>query len=108
VRNCGFEELLDDNLACIPDAPVERIFRLEDTIASQVLRVCEKSAVLGSGVACTFEESLANVLIGNDPTEVNFTCPQIRDVEEPDGGYALYTAPLWPEGATQAVVTGEG
>lgn len=111
LRNCGFEELLDYDQTCVPDREVEHTFRLEDTTTLQVLRVCEMSAALGSGVACTFEDSLANVLIGDDPTTIKFTCPRIRDVldpEEPEGGYSLYTAPIWPENAQQAVVPVEG
>jgi hypothetical protein len=69
----------------------------------QALRVCERSEVLGSGLACTYEESLANVIVGNEPVAVTFVCPQVRDAQDLEGGYALYTAPVWPVDAPQAI-----
>ena len=104
LRNCGFEELPDDELVCEPGETVQRTFSLQETAALQVVRVCEISAALGSGLACTFEQALANTIISQEPTTVSFLCPQIRDEAETAGGYALYTAPIWPADAAQAVV----
>jgi hypothetical protein len=105
LRNCGFEELSDDNLSCNPGTTVERIFHLEDKANLQVVRVCESSRLLGSGVACAYEDSLSNVVVGNDPVAVKFICPEIRDSDLLDGGYAIYTAPIWPTDAPQSVVS---
>jgi hypothetical protein len=104
LRNCGFTELEDDDLTCLPGAAVERTFSLEDSDAIHVLRVCERSAALGGGLACAYEDALANVLMGPDPAAVSFVCPQIRDVDGSEGGYALYTAPVWPEDAPQSII----
>jgi hypothetical protein len=56
---------------------------------------------------CAYEDSLLNVVVGNDPVAVNFICPQIRDSDPLDGGYAIYTAPIWPIDALQSVVSVE-
>ncbi|MDX1416045.1 MAG: hypothetical protein R3293_17745, partial [Candidatus Promineifilaceae bacterium] len=97
LRNCGFTELPADDLSCIPGETVERTFTLQEEAELQALRVCERSAELGEGIACTFEESLANRTIGREPTTVSFTCPPIRDAAGTEGGYALFAAPIWPE-----------
>jgi hypothetical protein len=101
LRNCGFEELTDIDTVCNPGTQVEQRFSLKDTASLQVARICEKSAVLGNGLACTFEVSLANVIIGGDPTVVNFVCPLIRDAEAFEGGYAIFAAPLWTKDDAQ-------
>ena len=107
LRNCGFVELLDSDPTCTPGMHVERTFRVEDATAPQILRVCELSAELGTGVACTFENSFTNLIVGNSPTEVSFTCPLIRDAEDIEGGYALYTASVFGEDVRQTVIDTE-
>ena len=75
--------------------------------APQVLRVCENSAQLGTGVACTVGDSVANVVVGTTPTPVSFVCPAVRDAAMVDsngvivpetqpgvGGYSLYQAAM--------------
>jgi hypothetical protein len=104
LRNCGFIELPEEDHSCTPGTTVERSFRLEAGDGMQALRVCERSDSLGSGLACTYEESLANVIVGNEPAAVTFVCPQVRDAQEFEGDYALYTAPIWPLDAPQAIV----
>lgn len=101
LRNCGFSELTlaDADLTCQPGEPVTWNLRVMDEGAPQVLRVCEWSAVLGTGVACTYEEALANTVLHSELNNIAFTCPGVRDAgaEDPSGGYALYTAPVWPQ-----------
>lgn len=53
--------------------------------------------MLDTGVACTYEDALANVIVGQAETAINFTCPGARDAQEPGGRYSLYTAPLYEE-----------
>jgi hypothetical protein len=60
-----------------------------------VVRLCETSAVLGIGTACTFTDSLLNQVITSTSVEISFTCPFVRDENEPGGDYALYAAPLF-------------
>jgi hypothetical protein len=65
-----------------------------------VVRVCERSAALGTGVACSLRDSLANTVVDAQGSNISFICPAIRDGgqggEEAGGGYALYAAALWP------------
>jgi hypothetical protein len=59
-----------------------------------VVRVCETSRVLGTGVACVYRESLANVIVRDEEAAVMFTCPAARDALEPGGEVSLYVAPV--------------
>lgn len=96
LRNCGFEAE-DDDLICQAGQPTAITYSLAETAVPQVVRVCEASTVLATGVACTYEDALANVIVGQAETAINFTCPGARDAQEPGGRYALYTAPLYEE-----------
>ncbi len=106
LRNCGFTEQ-EDGLSCIPGIQVKLSCTVPETAEPQIVRVCESSAVLGTGVACVYEEVLVNRTIGDGGGEttasLTFTCPFPRDTNEPGGLYALYTAPLLPGGVTQPV-----
>jgi hypothetical protein len=100
-RNCGFTELL---VEYDPDAPictvgdeVELNVAVVGGDAPQVLRVCEVSDALGTGVACTYRNALANIIVSNVSQTLTFPCPAVRDAEEFNSGYSLYTAPLWPD-----------
>jgi hypothetical protein len=46
-----------------------------------VLRICEKSGQLNTGVGCTVANAIANAVIGPTPTQVTFTCPAVRDAQ---------------------------
>jgi hypothetical protein len=95
LRNCGFSEILPDEPAvCIPGDTVN-LTAVAAAAAPQVVRVCERSDALG-GVACVYEDALANVVVDEGDTAVTFTCPTVRDASETTGGYSLYTAPAWP------------
>jgi hypothetical protein len=96
LRNCGFTERAGEDATCAPGAVVGRNVPLEDVSAPQILRVCERSALLQSGVACAYEDAMVNVILDNRDNQVSFTCPRIRDAENFSGGYALYAAPLYP------------
>lgn len=90
---------------CQPGEPVELTCSLADEQAPpQVLRICEKSAVLGVGTACTYTAATANATISGPNTAVSFTCPAPRDENEPGGDYTFYTAPAFPEDEASAVV----
>jgi hypothetical protein len=64
--------------------------------SQQVLRVCERSEVLGVGVSCTFPDSAYNGIIDGDVEPVSFTCPSVRDSASGAGGYSVYQAALLP------------
>lgn len=106
-RNCGFTSIsLPDlpaaaeedgatPLRCTPGSTVQLSCSLNGDAAAQVVRLCETSAVLGSGTACTFTDALLNQVVTSSPVELSFTCPFVRDENEPGGDYALYAAPLF-------------
>ena len=98
-------ELIDPEgaFACEPGRPVTLTCSVENDRAPQILRLCEFSAALGTGVGCTFLDSLANEIIGQEPVEFNFTCPFQRDEQEPGGLFALYTAPVLGEDERQPI-----
>lgn len=105
LRNCGFEEVTieDVDAVCRAQQSVSLDLRTAGGEAPQVLRVCERSAALDTGVACTFEDSLANEIVGPQATQITFTCPLVRDAGQADGGagtgpsYSSYAAPVWPQ-----------
>lgn len=118
LRNCGFTAqalpplptpLPADNgetqpaFRCTPGQPVQLSCTLPANSPPQVLRICEVSAVLGVGTACTFETALATHTVTDDGRDPTFTCPLPRDAREPGGDYAFYTAPLFPEDAAAVV-----
>jgi hypothetical protein len=113
LRNCGFSEQplpplptptpADDEeeaapvYRCTPGETVQLSCGIPTNAQPQVLRICEVSAALGVGTACTFEASLATGTVMGNGRDLSFTCPFPRDENEPGGDYAFYTAPLFPE-----------
>jgi hypothetical protein len=102
LRNCGFTEQ-DDRVACDAGQPLRLRCAVAADAAPQVVRVCERSEALGTGIACTFRESLASVAVEAGGVDVDFDCPAMRDAMEPGGAYSLFTAPLFPEDAAAPV-----
>ena len=79
---------------CAPGEPVQLTCSVDGRDVPQVMRLCEYSTVLGTGVACTFGDSLANTIVTGETAGLEFTCPISRDENEPGGLFSLYTAPL--------------
>jgi hypothetical protein len=104
LRNCGLTKQIDTS-TCTPGAKVTLSCTVPTGAAPHALRVCETSAVLHTGIPCTFDQALATstVDVGATPTTVTFTCPSARDPKEPGGGYALYTGPAFPSDPAQPV-----
>ncbi len=105
LRDCGFQEQKDagSQITCTPGQPLTLDCTVADPLKPQVLRACERSAVLGTGVACTYRDALANEVVATGTTTITLGCPAARDASEPGGLVALYAAPLLPEDAAQAV-----
>ena len=126
LRNCGFGEQLtgvtrlpatssqrpatgqaseeqESPFPCTPGEEVQLSCTVENGAAAQVLRICEYSRLLGTGVACARSNALTNVTVGADSTPVTFTCPFQRDEDEPGGSYAIYTAPIFDEFAAAPI-----
>ena len=72
--------------------------------APQVVRVCEASRALGAGLACTYQDALANVSVDARGADVTFMCPAARDAVETGGTYGLYTAPVFEDDPAAAVI----
>jgi hypothetical protein len=129
LRNCGFTEQLNGITAlpatqsdsgrfqatrtagdelespfdCTPGQEVQLSCTVEDGAAAQVLRICEYSQLLGTGVACARRDALTNATVAEEATAVTFTCPFQRDQDEPGGSYTIYTAPIYDESAAAPV-----
>jgi hypothetical protein len=95
LRNCGFfeVEMNEEDLFCEQGTAVE--ITLPDSYTEPlVIRACEWSNVLNTGVACSYETSLFNEII-LDPTEaISFSCPLIRDSNDLEGKFSLYAFSL--------------
>jgi hypothetical protein len=97
LRDCGFAPQTTLR-SCTPGSTVTLRCSAQ---GSQVLRVCEKSAVLG-GVACALGDSLSNTIVDAAGTTVTFACPAVRDAAG-TGGYSVYQAPVLPSQAASPV-----
>lgn len=99
-RDCEFS-IRSHMETCTPGETVNLSCKLKSpNTDSQVLRVCEASVRLQSGVACRIHEPnnqvLANVVIhkGDQPSLLAFTCPAARDEVEVGGHFATYSGPV--------------
>ena len=90
LRDCGYTYRTPLK-SCTPGATVS--LSCKTSGPAQALRICENSAALGTGVACTVRDSLANKIVGSAATPVTFSCPAVRDAAG-TGGYSVYTAPV--------------
>ncbi|MCA9922876.1 MAG: hypothetical protein KC421_10910, partial [Anaerolineales bacterium] len=102
LRNCGFVAQ-DELFSCAAGEGVEITAVIASAAPPQILRICEVSSQLGTGVACTYEDAIANAVLTAPASQLNFSCPLIRDAETITGGYAVYTAPAFTNDAYQAM-----
>ncbi len=103
LRNCGFTNT-KTAMACTPGAATTFHCTIPTGAAPQVVRLCETSAVLGTGIPCTYQDSLASVNIETTAgVDVAFTCPAARDTTEPGGAAAIYTAPVFGDDTAAAI-----
>ncbi|HMA28595.1 MAG TPA: lysyl oxidase family protein [Thermoanaerobaculia bacterium] len=97
LRSCGFG-LVPELFSALAGANVG--LRCTTSGASQVLRVCERSAALGIGVPCTVAEASANVVVeAGSVASFRFDVPAVRDAAPGAGGYAIFRAPVLPSQA---------
>lgn len=99
LRNCGFQELdlSTADASCRVSQPYSLRLTPQGDSPLMVVRACEHSAVLGMGIACAYEDAVANVVVDGAATTMDLTCPPVRDGGAGEGNIALYAAPLWPE-----------
>ena len=96
-RACGFAEASQGLQECASPGAVESVVIAvaEESLGTQVVRICEASRVLGAGTACTAGDALAQGTIAvGEPADLSFTCPRARDAEETGGLYAVYVGQL--------------
>lgn len=101
LRDCGLTKLAD-GLTCTPGQTVQRRCTLPAGAAPQVVRVCEASAALGVGLACTYDAGLESAVVDGAAT-ISFVCPGARGAGEPGGRYALFGGPAFPDDAPAGV-----
>jgi hypothetical protein len=91
-RDCGFSPPAEIH-SCAAGSTVT--LRCKTRGSKQVLRICETSAALGTGIACTYLNSVSNSIIDGDSENVTFACPAVRDNSTIGaGGYTVQIAPL--------------
>ena len=93
-RDCGFSPPSEIH-SCAAGSTVT--LHCKTGGSKQVLRVCEASAALGTGIACTYLNSASNTIVDGGTETVTFACPAVRDaLTKGAGGYAVQTSPLLP------------
>jgi len=93
LRDTEFSRLGPQLRRCKPKSRVTMRCTIQNNAQPQVIRVCESSLVLGCGLACRFNDTLANVVVeAYQPASFTFRCPGPRDVNETGGAYSLYQA----------------
>jgi hypothetical protein len=93
-RDCGFTPP-GEVYSCAAGSTVTLQCQTEGS--QQVLRACETSEALGTGIACTYLNSAANTIVGGDDQKVTFTCPAVKDAAVAGtGGFSLSHAALLP------------
>jgi hypothetical protein len=94
-RECGFE--YRGVFDCTPGEAIVLPFVAASGLLAPQLRICEASAVLDAGVACTWLQAVATA----SGTSIAFTCPELRDAPG-SGGYSLYVGDVTGSGTPAA------
>jgi hypothetical protein len=92
-RECGFA--YRGVFACAPGESVALEVAAPGLLSPQI-RICEASAALGAGMACTWGSAVARA----SGTTVEFQCPELRDAPG-TGGYSLYLGDVRGAGSPQ-------
>jgi hypothetical protein len=101
LRNCGLEPTAV-TLSCTPGAMTTVSCTAPANAAPQVARLCEFSAKLGVGSACTYSDAAGNGVV-EGTSAITFKCPAARDAFEPGGKVSLYTGAAFPGDGDAAV-----
>lgn len=99
LRDCGFSAGAGPlaQLECAVGSTVTLRCSLPSEAPPLVLRVCEYSEQLQTGVACVFRDAVANEIVSAGETDLTIECPDARDAtSEPGGRVSLYLAPVLP------------
>lgn len=94
LRNCGLEK--EHGLrSCEPESNVRLRCDVPNGSPTQVVRICEASQVLQTGIPCTYNDAIGSGLVSTT-VEISFTCPTARDEKETGGLYSLLTGAIIP------------
>ncbi|MSR86700.1 hypothetical protein EXS70_00820 [Candidatus Peribacteria bacterium] len=101
LRNCGLKnaKILHE---CVPGTKVRLKCNIPAKSVAQVVRICEGSRALQSGIPCTYNDSLGSGVVETSKN-ISFICPAARDGIETGGVYSLLTGSLFPDEATTEV-----
>jgi Lysyl oxidase len=102
LRDCGWQQRAK-NLTCEPGQTVTLKCKSDGADAPQALRICEASHEHGAVIACMFREALASAIVGPEPTEVTFLCPEPRSETEPGGLFGYFDATVLPDATAHPV-----
>ena len=100
LRNCAMKKAppASYSFACNPGATSHLSCTVPAGSAPQVVRACEFSKVLNTGIPCTFQESIVNGLVpAGAATSLTFKCPAARSATEPGGKISVYEGPGYNE-----------
>jgi hypothetical protein len=100
LRNCSFAATT--SFSCTPGSAVHLHCTLGSGATPQVVRACNFSAVLNTGVACTYQDSLANAAV-DGAGDLTVTCPPPLSATEPGGRFSIYTAPVSSDDSSSTV-----
>ncbi len=103
LRDCGFSAGVGSlsDVACPVGGSIQLRCSVPESSPPAVVRVCEYSEQLGTGVSCVYRDALANQLIEGSDVLVEVSCPEARDAVEVGGRVSLYGAPAVPGDVTQ-------
>jgi hypothetical protein len=106
LRDCGWASL--GTVKCSPGETVSLKAKIDihesERTNAQVIRVCDYSHALMTGVACSYVSNLASAVVV-DEASFTFTCPEPiegNDVEV-GGVVSIYNAPYLSSGLTQDI-----
>ena len=105
-RNCEFDKApaASHVLACTPGQQTTLSCTIASGSSQQVVRVCDHSAVLDTGIPCTFNESFGNeTVLATTATVIKVTCPAAKSATEPGGKLSIYQGAAFNDDATAAV-----
>lgn len=94
LRNCGLQSQRAF-YECTPGKKVTVTCSIPEGSVPQVVRICEASWALQSGIPCTYNDALASAVIERE-NDLTFRCPTQRDDVEKGGAYAFLTGVLFP------------
>ncbi|CAF0872522.1 unnamed protein product [Adineta steineri] len=99
-KNCGF--MMKSPMEKCQPGEITKLTCLLETnlncsavLTPQVVRICESSQVLNTGLACDYNTALNNMVVNSSSTSViTFMCPSFRDSQELGGLYSIYVASI--------------